>query len=46
MQLQVSNIPGPVVVRVAYTKCVLEGLFGCDKVVTVTSMSVPGIVAQ
>jgi hypothetical protein len=46
MQLQLSNILGPVAVRASYTKCVTPGFSGCDKWVTIASVSVPGIVAQ
>ncbi|MFL5569544.1 MAG: hypothetical protein ACJ772_03080 [Gemmatimonadaceae bacterium] len=46
MQLQLSNIHGPVSVRASYTKCVDWGLFGCDRSVVIASVSVPGIVAQ
>ena len=46
MQLQLSNIPGPVSVSASYTKCVTWGLFGCDRSVAVATVSVPGIVAQ
>ena len=46
MQLQLSNIKGPVSVNAAYTKCVRWGLFACDKSVTIATVSVPGIVAQ
>jgi hypothetical protein len=46
MQLQLSNIKGPVSVHADYTKCVTWGLFWCDKYVTIATVSVPGIVAQ
>jgi hypothetical protein len=46
MQLQLSNIHGPVSVRAHYTKCVSWGLFWCDQAVTIASVTVPGIVAQ
>ena len=46
MQLQLSNIRGPVSVSAAYTKCVIWGWFGCDRTVAVATVSVPGIVAQ
>jgi hypothetical protein len=46
MQLQLSNIKGPVSVNAAYTKCVRWGWFACDQSVTVATVSVPGIVAQ
>jgi hypothetical protein len=46
MQLQLSNIHGPVSVVASYTKCVSIGLFGCEKWAAVASVSVPGIVAQ
>jgi hypothetical protein len=47
MQLPLSNIRGPVSVTASYTKCVVVGLFfGCDKTVTIASVSIPGIVAQ
>jgi hypothetical protein len=46
MQLQLSNIRGPVSVRASYTKCISFNLFGCDKSVIIASVNVPGIVAQ
>jgi hypothetical protein len=46
MQLQLSNIHGPVSVRASYTKCVVWGSYVCDKSVVIASVNVPGIVAQ
>jgi hypothetical protein len=47
MQLQLSNIHGPIGVTASYTKCMVLGfLFGCDKTATIASVSIPGIVAQ
>src|SRR4051812_38775256 len=46
MQLQLSNIHGPVSVVASYTKCVSLGFFGCEKFAAIASVSVPGIVAQ
>lgn len=46
MQLQLSNIRGPVAINAAYMKCVSWGLFWCDKSVAIATVSVPGIVAQ
>ncbi|MFL5611308.1 MAG: hypothetical protein ACJ78G_11390 [Gemmatimonadaceae bacterium] len=46
MQLQLSNIHGPVSVRASYVKCVHQGAFFCDRFVTIASVNVPGIVAQ
>ena len=47
MQLQLSNIRGPVSVTASYTKCVSPGFFfGCDRSVAIASVSIPGIVAQ
>jgi hypothetical protein len=46
MQLQLSNIRGPVSVTAAYQKCVKLGFIACDRFVTIATVSVPGIVAQ
>jgi hypothetical protein len=46
MQLQLSNIKGPVSVTVAYVKCARLGLFACDQYRTLATVGVPGIVAQ
>ena len=46
MQLQVSNIRGPVRVTVAYEKCARSGFKACEQTVTLASLIVPGIVAQ
>jgi hypothetical protein len=46
MQLQVSNIPGPVSVTVNYRECAREGFFACDEYRILASLIVPGIVAQ
>jgi hypothetical protein len=46
MQLQLSNIRGPVNVTASYTKCVTWGLFACVKSAAIASVNVPGIVAQ
>jgi hypothetical protein len=45
-RIHASNIKGPVSVRASYTKCVRLGLFGCEKFAAITSVSIPGIVAQ
>ena len=46
MQLQASNIRGPVSVIVRYVRCEREGFFGCDAYGTLASLIVPGILAQ
>jgi hypothetical protein len=46
MQLQLSNIHGPVSVIAAYTKCVSWALFGCEHSVAIATVSVPGILSQ
>jgi hypothetical protein len=46
MQLQLSNIVGPVDVKVWLVKCTSWGFVLCERSVTLASVSVPGIVAQ
>jgi hypothetical protein len=46
MQLQLSNIRGPVGIGVAFEKCARWGFFVCDQTVTLAALSVPGVVAQ
>ena len=46
MQLQVSNIRGPVGVIVAYEECARWGFFACEQTLTLATLSVPGVVAQ
>jgi hypothetical protein len=46
MQLQLSNIHGPVSVRASYVKCVEFNLFGCGKFAAIAGVDIPGIVAQ
>jgi hypothetical protein len=46
MQLQVSNIRGPVAIDVEYIKCAHLGFFACDRYATLASTSVPGTIAQ
>jgi len=46
MQLQVSNIKGPVSLRVDYVMCDDLGFVSCDHYRTLATVNVPGIVAQ
>lgn len=46
MQLQVSNIKGPVSLTVDHVLCDDWGLFSCNHYRTLATVNVPGIVAQ
>jgi hypothetical protein len=46
MQLQLSNLPGPVSVSAGYAKCVKGDPIVCERSVIIATVSVPGIVAQ
>lgn len=45
MQLQVSNIPGPVGINVSYVRCVLW-FFGCDQEKTLATLSLSAVAVR
>jgi hypothetical protein len=46
MQLQVSNILGPVSVNADYVRCTRWGFFACEQTEMLATVIVPGVVAQ
>jgi hypothetical protein len=46
MQLQVSNIPGPVTIDVSYVKCVRWGWFFCDQEKTLATLRLSAVAVR
>jgi len=46
MQLQVSNIPGPVRIELSYVRCVRPGFFYCDQYKTFATLSLSAVAVR